>query len=75
LPFPLQKLRSPEAVIFLPCQDQVKGHTNASWFDPTNNTFSGMEGSPFGNTGTQDFTTPGNNGDGDPDWVLVLEST
>ena len=53
---------------------QMRGLTNASWFDPTNNTLSVIVGSPFGNTGTQDFTTPGNNGDGDPDWVLVLES-
>ena len=53
---------------------QMRGLTNASWFDPSNNTLSGIEGSPFGNTGTEDFTTPGNNGDGDPDWVLVLES-
>jgi hypothetical protein len=52
----------------------MRGLTNASWFDPTNNTLSTIAGSPFGNTGTQDFTTPGNNGDGDPDWVLVLES-
>jgi hypothetical protein len=54
---------------------QMRGLTNASWFDPSNNTFSGIQGSPFGNTGTRDFTTPGNNGDGDPDWVLVLESS
>jgi len=53
---------------------QVRGLTNASRFDASNNSFSGIEGSPFGNTGTQDFTTPGNNGDGDPDWILVLES-
>jgi Protein of unknown function (DUF4038)/Putative collagen-binding domain of a collagenase len=53
---------------------QMRGRTKARWFDPSNNTFSRIDGSPFGNTGTQDFTTPGNNGDGDPDWVLVLES-
>ena len=53
---------------------QMRGLTNASWFDPSNNTFSGIAGSPFGNTGTQDFTTPDNNGNGNPDWVLVLES-
>ncbi len=53
---------------------QMRGLTNASWFDPSNNTFSGIAGSPFGNIGTRDFTTPGNNGDGDPDWILVLES-
>ena len=28
----------------------------------------------FDNTGTQDFTPPGNNSDGDGDWVLVLET-
>ena len=53
---------------------QMRGLTNASWFDPSNSTFSVVEGSPFGNTGTQNFTTPGDNGDGEPDWVLVLES-
>jgi hypothetical protein len=53
---------------------QMSGLTNASWFDPSNNTLSVIEGSPFGNTGTHGFTTPGDNSDGDPDWVLVLES-
>ena len=53
---------------------QMRGLTNASWFDPSNSTFAVIEGSPFGNTGTHDFTTPGHNSDGDLDWVLVLES-
>jgi len=53
---------------------QMRGLTNASWFDQSNGTFSVIEGSPFGNTGTHDFITPGNNSDGDLDWVLVLES-
>ena len=30
-------------------------------------------GSPFANVGTRAFTPPGKNGDGDDDWVLVLE--
>jgi hypothetical protein len=51
-----------------------KGVT-ARWFDPTANTFSDIAGSPFSNTGTQQFTTPGKNGAGDPDWVLVVERT
>ena len=53
---------------------QMKGQTTARWFDPSNNTFTTIQGSPFGNTGTHDFTAPGKNGDGNLDWVLVLES-
>jgi hypothetical protein len=46
----------------------------ARWFDPSTNTITAIAGSPFSNTGTQNFTPPGNNSAGDPDWVLVLES-
>jgi hypothetical protein len=46
----------------------------ARWFDPSTNTFTAIAGSPFSNTGTQNFTPPGNNSAGDPDWVLVLET-
>jgi hypothetical protein len=53
---------------------QMKGPTKARWFDPSKNTFSTIKGSPFGNSGTHDFTTPGTDGDGNLDWVLVLES-
>jgi chitodextrinase len=47
---------------------------NARWFDPSANTFTAIAGSPFSNTGTQNFTPPGNNSAGNPDWVLVLET-
>jgi hypothetical protein len=46
----------------------------ARWYDPTANTFAAISGSPFMNTGTHNFTTPGNNSAGDGDWVLVLEA-
>ncbi len=46
----------------------------ARWFDPSANTFTAIAGSPFSNTGTQNFTPPGNNSAGNPDWVLVLET-
>jgi Protein of unknown function (DUF4038)/Putative collagen-binding domain of a collagenase len=52
---------------------RLQGRLIARWFDPTANTFKGIDGSPFANTGTQRFTTPGKNSAGDPDWVLVLE--
>lgn len=44
------------------------------WYDPTDGTFSAIAGSPFANSGTHNFATPGNNSSGDPDWVLVLET-
>ena len=47
---------------------------SARWFDPSVNSFTTIAGSPFSNTGTQNFTSPGNNSAGDPDWVLVLET-
>src|SRR5262249_35624867 len=46
----------------------------ASWYDPTNGTFAPIAGSPFPNTGSRDFTPPGNHDDGTSDWVLVLEA-
>jgi hypothetical protein len=53
----------------------------ARWWDPSNgptgNTYMTIDGSPFPNSGTQNFTTPGTNGinsAGDPDWVLVLDT-
>jgi hypothetical protein len=46
---------------------QMRGRTKARWFDPSNTTFSRIDVSPFRNTGTHGFTTPGNSGDGNPD--------
>jgi len=53
---------------------QFSGPVTAQWYDPSNGTYTAVSGSPFPNSGNQDFTTPGNNHDGNPDWVLVLES-
>ena len=50
------------------------GSVTARWFDPANGTYRPISGSPFATAGTQNFTPPGNNSEGDPDWVLVLES-
>jgi chitodextrinase len=47
----------------------------ASWYDPSNGTFSPIAGSPLANSGARLFTPPGANSDGDGDWVLVLEAT
>jgi hypothetical protein len=50
----------------------LNGSVTAQWYDPTNGTYSPVSGSPFTNTGTRTFTTPGNNSAGEADWVLVL---
>jgi len=52
----------------------MSGAATARWYDPENGTYQSISGSPFPNTGTQNFTPPGNNSGGDPDWILVLET-
>ncbi|MGB8456791.1 MAG: putative collagen-binding domain-containing protein, partial [Candidatus Acidiferrum sp.] len=45
----------------------------ASWYDPTTGASSVISGSPFANSGAQNFTTPSAaHADGTHDWVLVL---
>lgn len=45
------------------------------WWDPTSNTSTPINsGAPIANSGTQNFTNPGNNASGSAsDWLLVLE--
>ena len=52
---------------------KLSGSAMARWYDPSMGTFTTIAGSPFSNAGTHQFTPPGNNGDGDGNWVLVLE--
>ena len=52
---------------------KLQNDVSARWFDPSANTFLAIAGSPFSNTGTHQFTAPGKNRAGDPDWVLLLE--
>jgi Protein of unknown function (DUF4038)/Putative collagen-binding domain of a collagenase len=51
---------------------EFSGPVKAQWYDPSNGAYVEIAGSPFPNAGTQNFTTPGNNHDGDPDWVLSI---
>lgn len=46
----------------------------ARWFNPTDGKYRAIDGSPFANRGLRDFATPGDNGTGANDWVLVLEA-
>jgi hypothetical protein len=53
---------------------QLRGAARAQFYDPSNGTYAAALGSPIPNTGSHMFTPPGPNGDGDGDWVLVLEA-
>ena len=54
---------------------KLAARVRARWYDPTNGTYRRVPGSPFDNAGTRRFSPPGKNGDGDPDWVLVLTAS
>jgi hypothetical protein len=46
----------------------------ALWYDPTTGSSTAINGSPFANSGSQNFTTPSTaHSDGTHDWVLVLQ--
>jgi hypothetical protein len=53
----------------------LKANASAKWFDPTNGTYTSIPGQPFANNGTQKFTPPEKNHDGDSDWVLLLDAS
>jgi len=53
---------------------RLSGPANARWYNPTDGTYREIDGSPFANSGSRDVTTPGDNGTGTSDWVLVLET-
>ncbi len=52
---------------------RLSGPVTAQWYDPAAGTFTPISGSPFANSGSRALTTPGDNADGDEDWLLVLE--
>jgi hypothetical protein len=54
---------------------QLRGPVTAQWYDPSKGVYVPIAGSPFANSGTHVFTPPGKNGDGDGDWVLILEAS
>jgi hypothetical protein len=53
----------------------LRAPAQGRWFDPTNGTYKNIPGGAFANTGTKRFAPPGNNHDGDGDWVLLLEAS
>jgi hypothetical protein len=53
---------------------RLRGRATARWYDPSSGAFKPIEGSLLSNAGKHNFIPPGNNADGDGDWVLVLEA-
>jgi hypothetical protein len=52
----------------------LRGPAQARWFDPTSGKYATIPRSPFPNTSTTEFVTPGKNSQGSSDWVLVLQT-
>lgn len=53
---------------------KLRGTVTARWFDPSNGSYQNVSGQPFSNTGTRTFTDPGNNSQGEGDWVLRMDA-
>jgi hypothetical protein len=53
---------------------KMAGPVTAQWFNPAQGGYTTVEGSPLRNTGHYAFVTPGDNGTGTSDWVLILEA-
>jgi len=53
---------------------QLSGKVKARWFNPVEGSYTEIPGGPFTNTGMKVFITPGDNGSGTNDWVLLLEA-
>jgi len=52
---------------------RLSGPRNARWYDPSRGEFVEAENGKVANSGKHAFRPPGNNSDGDGDWVLVME--
>jgi hypothetical protein len=51
------------------------GPVSARWYNPTMGSYSTVAGSPFANSGSQNLSTPGNNGSSTNDWLLVMTAS
>jgi hypothetical protein len=47
---------------------------DAHWFNPTDGRLTPVPGSPFANSGPRQLKSPGDNGSGANDWLLILET-
>ena len=61
----------PSATTVTVNMSRFSGAVTATWFDPTSGLYTNVSGS-FINSGFRNFTSPGNNSSGSPDWVLLI---
>jgi hypothetical protein len=54
---------------------QLAGPVMAAWYNPVSGQYQTARGGPLANAGAVRLTTPGDNGSGTNDWLLVLQST
>lgn len=52
---------------------RFRGPVTARWFNPTDGRYTAIQASPFDHRQPQRLTTPGNNGTGDNDWLLIMD--
>lgn len=69
------------AVVYIPTTRAItidmaclRGPAKARWFDPSDGSYKGVDGSSLPNSGLKEFTPPGKNHAGDGDWVLLLQT-
>ncbi len=54
---------------------KLSAPATARWYDPLNGQYRAISGSPFANSGSRQFATPGKNSNGEPDWMLIIETS
>jgi len=62
------------ATEFTIAMNAMAGPVAAEWFNPTSGAFRTIQDSPLPNVQSRMFVTPGDNGTGTNDWLLVLSS-
>lgn len=53
---------------------RLSAPATARWYDPAHGAYQPAADAPLPTSGKRSFTPPGNNADGDGDWVLVIET-
>ena len=63
---------APVATALIVNMASFSGSVSVHWIDPSTGAVSSVPGSPFNNSGSRQFSTPGTTSDGQNDWVLLL---
>jgi hypothetical protein len=63
---------APVATALIVNMASFSGSVSVHWIDPSTGAAAAVPGSPFNNSGSMQFSTPGATSDGQNDWVLLL---